>query len=92
LSWAVVCSVVTMALDDVTAAARAVLEQREALDEALARRDAAIRSAFREGQTIGAIAQAASLTNERVSSILNRPFGQSGRPGAQTRRRRPRTE
>ena len=69
-----------MALQDVTAAASEVVALRDAVTEALGRRDAAIRQAFADGVPIGAIAKAANLTRARVSELLGHPFHRVGRP------------
>jgi hypothetical protein len=73
-----------MALEDVTAAASDLVALREAVGDALGRRDRAIKQAFADGVPIGAIASAATLTRARVSSILGHPFERVGRPPRST--------
>jgi hypothetical protein len=73
-------SVDVMGLDDVAVATRDIAAARDTLDQALVRRDDAIRQAFAEGSPIGAIAEAADLTPSRIGSILGHPHQRVGRP------------
>ena len=69
-----------MAIDLVRSLAQQVTDAQAGLDAALAARDAAIHTAYTEGWSMNAIADATGLTPARVGMILGHPHGKVGRP------------